>query len=125
MSLNPGSNIGSDAYKAANPDMPAWLGGGGRLDDKLPKLARGGIVNKDIIARIGEGNASEAVIPLSPQGLQPLAEALIQQMGSPSNNNNSAPIVYVHTMIADRQGLAELERKLHIVRMNEQRRRGE
>lgn len=58
-----GPKIGSDEYRAANPDMPDWLGGG-----KVTALASGGIVTRPTLAMIGEGGESEAVIPLSKLG---------------------------------------------------------
>ncbi|MDA8212156.1 MAG: tape measure protein [Clostridia bacterium] len=58
-----GPAIGSDEYRAANPDMPDWLGGG-----KVTALASGGIVTRPTLAMVGEGGESEAVLPLSRLG---------------------------------------------------------
>ncbi|GEM_PF-1170227 len=49
---------GSEEYKKNNPNMPAWLGGGG-----IPMLARDGIVDQPTLAMVGE-RGKEAVVPL-------------------------------------------------------------
>lgn len=51
-------------------DVPDWVPGigGGKLGfniPKIPELASGGIATKPTLAMIGEGNESEAVLPLS------------------------------------------------------------
>lgn len=54
---------------------------GGVLDAiKLVAFAQGGIVSSPTMAVIGEAGYSEAVVPLSPNGLRPFASALADQL---------------------------------------------
>ena len=54
---------------------------GGVLDAiKLIAFAQGGIVSSPTMAVIGEAGYSEAVVPLSPNGLRPFASALADQL---------------------------------------------
>jgi len=84
----------------------------------IPRLARGGVVTRDTLARVGEGGP-EAVLPLNRQSLQPLADLITEQIQSFGTGGVTPPI-YVGTLIADRQGLRELERRLQQVRLSEQ-----
>ena len=47
----------------------------------IPKLAKGGIVDTSTLAMIGEGNSSEAVIPLDKTLTRYMAEAMKQAGG--------------------------------------------
>ena len=54
---------------------------GGVLDAiRLVAFAQGGIVSSPTMAVIGEAGYSEAVVPLSPNGLRPFASALAEQL---------------------------------------------
>ena len=54
---------------------------GGVLDAiKLVAFAQGGIVSSPTMAVIGEAGYSEAVVPLSPNGMRPFASALAEQL---------------------------------------------
>lgn len=55
------------AINKINIKLPQWAGGGniGFNIPKIPQLAEGGIATKPTMAMIGEGNESEAVLPLS------------------------------------------------------------
>lgn len=95
-------------------------------------FASGGIIGKDSIVRVGEGGRKEAIIPLqNQQAMQPFVDAVVQGLqGSGTNNSNTNPgtegqqILYVGTLIADDRSLKELERKMKVVRANEQKRGG-
>jgi len=54
------STIGGFSFSA-----PSWVPGFGGKGITIPKMAMGGIVDRPTLAMIGEGNESEAVIPLS------------------------------------------------------------
>lgn len=98
----------------------------------LAGLATGGIVTQEQIVRIGEGNKREAVIPLENSTyMQPFADAVAYslarkfQTGAPGGAQaDNRPILYVGTLIADDRGLRELERRMEIIRIDEERRRG-
>ena len=91
----------------------------------IPHLGTGGIVTRDTLARIGERGQKEAVIPLNKRSLRPFAEALGETLaphlgaGAGAGAGAGLPIVYVHTLIADKVGLRELERRMRVVRLEE------
>lgn len=102
----------------------------------LGGYATGGIVNKEQIARIAEGNKKEAVIPLeNDAAMQPfvnavsngLSAALLPMLSSlsSSNSDNNLQPLYVGTLIADERGLKELNRKMQVIQIGESTRRGE
>ncbi|MNU34911.1 hypothetical protein D3C71_234980 [compost metagenome] len=101
----------------------------------LAALETGGIVDQDQLIRIGEGNKREAVIPLENSAyMKPFSKAvandLAAMMGEQvtySGGNSGAdarPIMYVHTLVADDRALKELERKLEVIRVQENERKG-
>jgi tape measure domain-containing protein len=115
-------------------DLFAWVGRGidkipganNPFPNGIPGYANGGIVNDHIIAQLGEGGKREAVIPLqNNRAMAPFADAvasrMMQNMGgmSAQQNTPSQPTLYVHTLIADDRGLRELERRMRVVRMQE------
>ena len=53
---------------------------------KIPKLATGGIVTAETLARIGEGNKKEAVLPLeqNTQWMDILADRIASRNNTPS-----------------------------------------
>ena len=73
------------------PDWVPGIGGKGINIPKIPQLAKGGIVDKATLALIGEGNASEAVIPLDRTLTKYMAEALKQAGGNNSITVNFYP----------------------------------
>lgn len=103
--------------------------------------ATGGIFRREHIARFAEGNKAEAVIPLENagamqpfvtaisdgimQGLMPTIAAIAGNNDSGMNGDNEAlrPL-YVGTLIADERSLKELQRKMHVIELNESQRRG-
>ncbi len=103
--------------------------------------ATGGIFRREHIARFAEGNKAEAVIPLENasamqpfvtaisdgimQGLMPTIAAIAGNNGSGMNGDNEAlrPL-YVGTLIADERSLKELQRKMHVIELSENQRRG-
>lgn len=103
--------------------------------------ATGGIFRREHVARFAEGNKAEMVIPLENasamepfvnaisngiiQGLMPTFAAIAANNGSGGNTDAEAlrPL-YVGTLIADERGLKELERKMQVIRISENQRRG-
>lgn len=95
--------------------------------------ATGGIINREQIARIGEGNKREAIIPLeNASAMQPFVDAvangIIQGLaptlavaGGPSAA--SLPPMYVGTLIADDRGIEELYKKFELIEAKENIRR--
>lgn len=70
--------------KVQVPDWVPAVGGRGINIPTIPELAKGGIVTHDIIARIGEGKAAEAVIPLDRTLTKYMGEAM-KEAGGISN----------------------------------------
>ena len=106
--------------------------------------AKGGVFNKEHIARFSEGNKMEAILPVE----NPIAMAKVRRAifgGEPIEMFNKlvndiisaqpSPVIYggnqqptpmyVGTLIADERGLRELERRLYDIRLAERHRRGE
>jgi len=94
--------------------------------------ATGGVFDREHWARFAEGNKAEAIIPLeNNSAMQPFVDAVsngltasLAPIISSMNNgggNNMQPL-YVGTLIADERGLKELERKMEIIRLQENRR---
>ena len=101
--------------------------------------ATGGIFNKEHIARFAEGNKAEAIIPLqNPGAMQPFVDAVaggltqslsgilsaMQDNNSGSSNDDGRQIMYVGTLIADDAGLKELDRRMRVITIQENQRRG-
>lgn len=109
----------------------ATIATGGAAAPAFLALETGGIVDKDQMVRIGEGNKREAVIPLENSTyMKPFSAAvaadlkdMIGRFGS-SQSNDSRTILYVGTLIADDRSLKELERKMEVIRVTEQQRKG-
>jgi tape measure domain-containing protein len=95
----------------------------------VPGAASGGIVDRNQLINVGEGNRKETIMPLSAEGLRPFAQALMGELGlntfggSGARQNNLQPL-YVGTLIADDRSLKELERKMQVIRMSENQRKG-
>jgi hypothetical protein len=106
--------------------------------------AKGGVFNKEHIARFNEGNKMEAILPVeNPSAMAKVRQAIfggepIEMLNRLVNDIISAQPsqiiyegaqqptpVYVGTLIADERGLKELERKLYDIRLAERHRRGE
>ena len=73
------------------PDWIPGIGGKGFNIPQIPKLAKGGIVDKATLAMIGEGKSAEAVIPLDRTLTKYMAEAMRQAGGSGVINVNFYP----------------------------------
>lgn len=94
-------------------------------------FATGGVIDKDSIVRVGERGKREAIIPLqNAQAMAPFADAVAARImpnipqQQQSTGTGGEPIVYVQYMIADDRGIRELERKLRVVRLDEDKRSG-
>lgn len=107
------------------------------LDAKMNSLinghAVGGVFNREHIANFAEGNKAEAIIPLETESaMQPFVDAvangltatLMPLVANISGGQSQLPPVYVGTLIADERGLRELERKMQVIRLQEQKRGG-
>lgn len=68
--------------KVKVPDWVPAVGGKGINISTIPRLARGGVVNRATLAEVGEGRHSEAVIPLDRDnaGVQRIADLIASQM---------------------------------------------
>ena len=77
--------------KITIPDWVPGIGGAGINIPLIPKLAKGGIVDKATLAMIGEGKSPEAVIPLDGTLTKYLAEALKKVHGNQSIQVNFYP----------------------------------
>lgn len=95
--------------------------------------ATGGIFNREHIARFAEGNKAEAVIPLENAGaMQPFVDAvangitasLMPIVANISGGQNQMQPLYVGTLIADDRSLKELQRKMQVIQLQEDTRRG-
>lgn len=92
--------------------------------------ATGGIFTKEHIARFAEGNKAEMAIPLeNASAMQPFVDAiangitasLAPMLVTVGSGTDKQPL-YVGTLIADERGLRELERKMEVIRREENRR---
>ena len=104
-------------------------------DNSKPKAghATGGVFNREHIARFAEGNKAEAVIPLENAGaMQPFVDAvangitasLMPIVANISGNQGQLQPLYVGTLIADERSLKELNRKMQVIQLQENKRRG-
>jgi len=73
------------------PDWVPAVGGKGINIPQIPKLAKGGIVDRATLAMIGEGKSAEAVIPLDRTLTRYMAEAMRQAGGTGTINVNFYP----------------------------------
>jgi tape measure domain-containing protein len=98
-------------------------------------LERGGFVDKDQLVRMGERNRREVTMPLENKSyMRPFADAVASGIADFFGNQESSDRgnsgfgdripVYVHTLIADEKGLKDLERRLEIIRISENQRKG-
>ena len=93
-------------------------------------FASGGIIDEESIVRVGERGKREAIVPLENHtAMAPFARAVAAELrnmmpasGAPTAAAGNQPILYVGTLIADDRSLKELERKMRVIRMNEQAR---
>ena len=95
--------------------------------------ATGGVFNREHWARFAEDNKAEAIIPLENESaMQPFVDAvsngltaslapIVASINTNNGSNNLQPL-YVGTLIADERGLKELERKMQVIRIKEERR---
>lgn len=95
--------------------------------------ATGGVFNREHWAKFAEGNKAEAIIPLENRSaMQPFVDAvsngltaslapIVASINTNNGSNNLQPL-YVGTLVADERGLKELERKMQIIRVKEDRR---
>jgi len=87
----------------------------------IPAFANGGIINKDSLFRGGEGNRQEAVIPLqNTSAMKPFAEAVAAEMGGAEGGR---PVMMVQTLVIDDTDLRKLNRRMEVVRVQEDKRR--
>lgn len=109
------------------PKVKDLLGGIGGGTPAVQGYATGGIVTRNQLVQVAEGNKREAIIPLE-SGMAPFARAVASELSNMSGSqgsNDSRPILYVANLIADDRGLKELERRMEIVRIQESQRKGQ
>ena len=119
----------ASAVSSAASSAVSWAKG------KLQGHATGGVFNREHVARLNEGNKTEAVIPLEePNAMQPFVDAvssgltaslapLIASMSGAQQQTQQLQPLYVGTLIADERSLKELERKMNVIRIQEDKRR--
>lgn len=115
--------------KNANVSVNANVGGGAGH-------AKGGVFNREHWARFAEGNKAEAIIPLENNtAMQPFVDAvsngltaslapIVANMHSNNNGSSNLQPLYVGTLIADERSLRELQRKLDVIQIKEDGRKG-
>lgn len=120
------SDMVSSASSAASSAV-SWV------RSKLPGHATGGVFNREHVARFAEGNRAEAIIPLENAGaMQPFVDAvangitasLMPIVANISGGQNQMQPLYVGTLIADDRSLKELQRKMQVIQLQEDTRRG-
>lgn len=117
--------------KSANVSVDATTGAA--YGSSLGGHASGGVFNREHVARFAEGNKAEAIIPLENAGaMQPFVDAvsdgltasLMPLVATIAGNQNQLQPLYVGTLIADERSLRELQRKMQIIQIQEDMRRG-
>lgn len=128
------SSISGVLSRASSAASSALSSAGSRVSHFLTGHAEGGVFDREHLAVLNEGNKREAVIPLeNASAMQPFVDAvangltaslapIVSSIGSGNNNNSNLQPLYVGTLIADDKGLKELERKMQIIRISENRR---
>ena len=96
--------------------------------------AIGGVFNREHVARFAEGNKAEAIVPLeNDTAMQPFVTAVADGLASvfmpmiaamQGNNESQLRPLYVGTLIADERSLKELNRKMQVIQLEEDARRG-
>lgn len=95
--------------------------------------ARGGIFNREHIARFAEGNKAEAIIPLENNtAMRPFVDAisdgilqgLLPAVATNNGSSSALPPMYVGALIADDRGLRELYKKFEVIEAKELARKG-
>lgn len=91
------ANFAINGLNKINIDIPDWVPGIGGKNfglniPNIPMLAKGGIVTKPTLAMVGEGNESEAVLPISK------LKAFIGETGggnsTTNNNKENIQVIY-------------------------------
>lgn len=134
----------SASEEASDADTPAIsnysgkgvvYGSNGPGGPSLTGHATGGIFNREHIARFSEGNKAEMAIPLENNtAMQPFVDAISRGIleglaptliqANSNNQANSMPPMYVGTLIADERGLKQLSKKLELIQVQENARKG-
>ena len=131
------SDLSSAASKVSSTSINVNVSGSTSRSTTTPGHALGGVFNREHYARFAEGNKAEAIIPLeNASAMQPFVDAvadgitqslapIIVQATSNSNSNSSSQRpLYVGTLIADNRGLRELQKKMAIIEIQENSRKG-
>ena len=107
-----------------------WSIGGGTIGvpqiGEIRKMQHGGIIPRDMLVRAGE-HGKEAIVPLTAEDALPFARAIAGEVAAvmPSGGASALQPLYVGTLIADERGLKELERRMRVIRVREDRRVGD
>jgi len=103
------------------------------LQRAVTGFASGGIVGRDSIIRVGERGRREAIVPLETSAMMPFADAVANGVAEALepllerqsySTSDARPQLYVHTLIADERSLKELYRKMEVIRIAENERKG-
>lgn len=131
-----GMNTMIEGMNKLSFDVPEWVPGAGGKSfgfklDKIPHLAKGGIINKDQLIRAGEGNKSEVMIPLeNSTAMRPFSAAVASDLMELLTGTQGATVSMnrteaatdtrpVYFITADERSLRDLERRLKVIRLNE------
>ncbi|MDD5098612.1 MAG: hypothetical protein PHD31_02785, partial [Candidatus Pacebacteria bacterium] len=82
-----------------------------------PKLAAGGIVGRDQLIRVGEGNTPEMIQPLNEQTLRPFAQMIGGFISNIGTKESDSDYVLVK---ASKQDLTQLYRSLYVIKKKEE-----
>ena len=82
-----------------------------------PKLASGGIVGRDQLIRVGEGNTPEMIQPLNEQTLRPFAQMIGGFISNIGTKESDSDYVLVK---ASKQDLTQLYRSLYVIKRKEE-----
>lgn len=128
--------IGALTVATGGAALPAIAGlglaagiGAGKIKP-VQGLANGGIVSEEQLIAISEGNRKEAVVPLENSGaMSPFSRAVANDLASMQGGAQQAPqdtkpVLYVHNLIANEEGLRQLYREFTVIQEEEDRRGG-
>ena len=105
------------------------------VSSRLEGHASGGVFNREHVARFAEGNKKEAIIPLeNDTAMQPFVNAvsngimaslmpLVSAITNNQGDQQKQPL-YVGTLVADERSLRELNRRMNVIQIQEDNRRG-
>lgn len=126
---------GSSSGGVSIGDTGPWGKGAVGTGRSMNHMANGGMVSRNQFIEIGERNRRETVVPLENQSAlapvyahidQAVQSAMEGYQGSVNVGGDTGSMrpLYVGTLIADERSLRELQQKMHIIEVEEAKRRG-